>query len=60
MLLLLGGNLRKRFIHPTASTRNLPRSFCLATGSYNLDGNYATKIQDTLAEFIVKKLTYVG
>jgi len=30
------------------------------TGSYNLDGNYAAKIQDTLAEFIVKKLTYVG
>lgn len=30
------------------------------TGSYNLDGNYAAKIQDTLTEFIIKKLTYVG
>ena len=25
-------------------------------GGYNLDGNYADKIQDTLAEFIVEKL----
>jgi hypothetical protein len=26
------------------------------TGSYNLDGEYAGKIQDTLAEYIVEKL----
>jgi hypothetical protein len=25
-------------------------------GSYNLDGEYAAKIQDTLAEYIVEKL----
>ena len=26
------------------------------TGSYNLDGEYAGKIQDSLAEYIVEKL----
>ena len=25
-------------------------------GAYNLNGDYATKIQDTLAEYIIEKL----
>lgn len=29
-------------------------------GGYNLDGDYACKIQDTLAEYIVEKLNFTG